>query len=174
MRRDRSGTRQRDGSRSPIAVMGGEDWQMWIAALLGRGFWNRVSDTAFTYLGDTTTHPIYGMVPLAPPRRISMSDRWHSGVAGATGWGRAYLGTQGRLSRKPARRSPSCPSNFTPVQGDEGCRPPRGMHRAGFIGCTGTVCMVRMSTPTARGGCARIVMNWTLRFRRRSASSGIR
>ena len=43
-----------------VAVMGGEDWQLWIEALqnagvLATGFLT----TAFTYLGDTLTHPVY-------------------------------------------------------------------------------------------------------------------
>lgn len=43
-----------------VAVMGGEDWQMWIDALLGAGVLaNGAKTTAFTYLGDTITHSIY-------------------------------------------------------------------------------------------------------------------
>jgi len=43
-----------------VAVMGGEDWQMWIDALQAAGV---VADgaktTAFTYLGERITHDIY-------------------------------------------------------------------------------------------------------------------
>jgi enoyl-[acyl-carrier protein] reductase/trans-2-enoyl-CoA reductase (NAD+) len=43
-----------------VAVMGGEDWQMWIDALLEAGVLaDGAKTTAFTYLGDTITHDIY-------------------------------------------------------------------------------------------------------------------
>jgi enoyl-[acyl-carrier protein] reductase / trans-2-enoyl-CoA reductase (NAD+) len=43
-----------------VAVMGGEDWQMWIDALLEAGVLaDAAKTTAFTYLGDTITHDIY-------------------------------------------------------------------------------------------------------------------
>jgi enoyl-[acyl-carrier protein] reductase/trans-2-enoyl-CoA reductase (NAD+) len=43
-----------------VAVMGGEDWQMWIDALLEAGVLaDGARTTAFTYLGDTITHDIY-------------------------------------------------------------------------------------------------------------------
>jgi len=41
-------------------VMGGEDWQMWINALLGAGVLAEgVKTTAFTYVGETITQDIY-------------------------------------------------------------------------------------------------------------------
>jgi enoyl-[acyl-carrier protein] reductase/trans-2-enoyl-CoA reductase (NAD+) len=43
-----------------VAVMGGEDWQMWIDALLNAGVLaNGAKTTAFTYLGEKITHDIY-------------------------------------------------------------------------------------------------------------------
>ncbi len=43
-----------------VAVMGGEDWQMWIDALLEAGVLAEgASTTAFTYLGEKITHDIY-------------------------------------------------------------------------------------------------------------------
>ena len=43
-----------------IAVMGGEDWQMWIDALLEAGVLAEgATTTAFTYLGERITHDIY-------------------------------------------------------------------------------------------------------------------
>jgi len=43
-----------------VAVMGGEDWQMWINALLGAGVLAEgVKTTAFTYVGETITQDIY-------------------------------------------------------------------------------------------------------------------
>lgn len=43
-----------------VAVMGGEDWQMWIDALSEAGVLaDGAKTTAFTYLGDTLTHDIY-------------------------------------------------------------------------------------------------------------------
>lgn len=43
-----------------VAVMGGEDWQMWIDALLGAGVLARgAKTTAFTYVGKTITQDIY-------------------------------------------------------------------------------------------------------------------
>lgn len=43
-----------------VAVMGGEDWQMWIDALLAAGALSEgAKTTAFTYLGDKITHDIY-------------------------------------------------------------------------------------------------------------------
>ena len=43
-----------------VAVMGGEDWQMWIDALLEAGVLaDGAKTTAFTYLGEKITHDIY-------------------------------------------------------------------------------------------------------------------
>jgi enoyl-[acyl-carrier protein] reductase / trans-2-enoyl-CoA reductase (NAD+) len=43
-----------------VAVMGGEDWQMWIDALLAAGVLaDGAKTTAFTYLGEKITHDIY-------------------------------------------------------------------------------------------------------------------
>lgn len=43
-----------------VAVMGGEDWQMWIDALNAAGVLAEgAKTTAFTYLGETITHDIY-------------------------------------------------------------------------------------------------------------------
>lgn len=43
-----------------VAVMGGEDWQMWIDALLAAGVLAPgAKTTAFTYLGEKMTHDIY-------------------------------------------------------------------------------------------------------------------
>ena len=43
-----------------VAVMGGEDWQMWIDALLGAGVLAEgAKTTAFTYVGKTITQDIY-------------------------------------------------------------------------------------------------------------------
>jgi len=43
-----------------VAVMGGEDWQMWIDALLEAGVLAEgAKTTAFTYLGEKITHDIY-------------------------------------------------------------------------------------------------------------------
>jgi enoyl-[acyl-carrier protein] reductase / trans-2-enoyl-CoA reductase (NAD+) len=45
---------------STVAVMGGEDWQMWIDALLEAGVLaNGAKTTAFTYQGEKITHDIY-------------------------------------------------------------------------------------------------------------------
>ncbi|WP_323120848.1 enoyl-ACP reductase FabV [Burkholderia alba] len=45
---------------STVAVMGGEDWQMWIDALLDAGVLaDGARTTAFTYLGEKITHDIY-------------------------------------------------------------------------------------------------------------------
>ncbi|AMP04312.1 enoyl-ACP reductase FabV [Collimonas pratensis] len=43
-----------------VAVMGGEDWQMWIAALQAAGVLaDGAKTTTFTYLGEKITHDIY-------------------------------------------------------------------------------------------------------------------
>ncbi|CAB3637032.1 Enoyl-[acyl-carrier-protein] reductase [NADH] [Achromobacter mucicolens] len=43
-----------------VAVMGGEDWQMWIDALLQAGVLAEgATTTAFTYLGEKITHDVY-------------------------------------------------------------------------------------------------------------------
>ncbi len=43
-----------------VAVMGGEDWQMWMDALLESGVLaDGAKTTAFTYLGEKVTHDIY-------------------------------------------------------------------------------------------------------------------
>ncbi|MEQ5841933.1 trans-2-enoyl-CoA reductase family protein [Paraburkholderia acidicola] len=45
---------------STVAVMGGEDWQMWIDALLEAGVLSDgAKTTAFTYIGEKITHDIY-------------------------------------------------------------------------------------------------------------------
>ena len=49
-----------DEIASTVAVMGGEDWQMWIDALLEAGVLAEgAKTTAFTYLGETITQDIY-------------------------------------------------------------------------------------------------------------------
>lgn len=43
-----------------VAVMGGEDWQMWVDALLQAGVLAEgATTTAFTYIGDEITHGVY-------------------------------------------------------------------------------------------------------------------
>jgi len=47
-------------ARATVAVMGGEDWEMWVDALEGAGVLSRGFRTvAFTYIGSELTWPIY-------------------------------------------------------------------------------------------------------------------
>lgn len=55
-----------------VAVMGGEDWQMWIDALLEADVLaDGAKTTAFTYLGEKITHDIYWNGSIGAARRIS-------------------------------------------------------------------------------------------------------
>lgn len=56
---------------STVAVMGGEDWQMWIDALLDAGVLAEgAQTTAFTYLGEKLLTIFTGTVPLAQPKDL--------------------------------------------------------------------------------------------------------
>ena len=81
-----------------VAVMGGEDWQMWIDALLEADVLaDGAKTTAFTYLGEKITHDIYWngsigaakkdldqkvlgirdkLAPLGGDARVSVLRRW--------------------------------------------------------------------------------------------------
>lgn len=50
-----------DEIQNTVKVMGGEDWELWIAALKESGtLANNCKTVAYTYLGDKLTWPIYG------------------------------------------------------------------------------------------------------------------
>lgn len=60
-----------------VAVMGGEDWQMWIDALLEAGVLAEgAKTTAFTYLGEKITHDIYWNGSIGEAKRIWISAFW--------------------------------------------------------------------------------------------------
>lgn len=43
-----------------VAVMGGEDWELWVDALLSEGLFAKGAVTlAYSYIGPTITHPVY-------------------------------------------------------------------------------------------------------------------
>jgi len=62
-----------------VAVMGGEDWQMWIDALQQAGVLaDGAKTTAFTYLGERSRTTSTGTAPSAKPRRTSTRRCWAS------------------------------------------------------------------------------------------------
>jgi enoyl-[acyl-carrier protein] reductase/trans-2-enoyl-CoA reductase (NAD+) len=77
-----------------VAVMGGEDWEMWIAALLEEGLLARGARTlAYSYIGPEVTWPIYrdGTIGQAKKDLDSVAKRIDSKLS-------AKLGGQARIS----------------------------------------------------------------------------
>lgn len=67
---------------STVAVMGGEDWQMWIDALLDAGVLAEgAQTTAFTYLGEKITHDIYWNGSIGAAKKIWTRRCWLSARA---------------------------------------------------------------------------------------------
>ena len=71
-----------------VAVMGGEDWQMWIDALADAGVLaNGCTTTAFTYVGEEITRAIYwnGSIGAAKkdrtPRCWACARSWRKSAA---------------------------------------------------------------------------------------------
>ena len=115
-----------------IAVMGGEDWQMWIAALDEAGVLaDGVRTVAYTYIGPEITHPVYrdGTIGRAKdhlektaqgPRRIFASEKRQG----------PHLRQQGHGDPIERRHPGRATLHLAAVQGDEGKRLPRKLHRA--------------------------------------------
>ncbi len=78
-----------------IAVMGGEDWEMWIDALLGEGLLAQGARTiAYSYIGPEVTWPIYrdGTIGQAKKDVDAAAHRLNAKLTTKLGWKRVRLG----------------------------------------------------------------------------------
>ena len=91
-----------------VAVMGGEDWQMWIDALLEAGVLAEgATTTAFTYLGERITHDIYWNGSIGAAKKDPDRKRaGHPRQAGGARRRRPRVGAQGRGHAGQPRPSP--------------------------------------------------------------------
>ncbi len=98
-------------SRDTVAVMGGEDWEMWIDALASAGVLAPAATTvAYSYIGPTVTWAIYrnGTIGRAKEDLEAAAARIAGKLAPAAG-ARMSQSTR-RSSRRPVPPSPWCRS----------------------------------------------------------------
>lgn len=96
--------------RHTVAVMGGEDWEMWIDALMQAGVLAEGATTvAFTYIGPEITHAVYreGTIGRAKDDLEATGRRLHDKLA-AIG-GRAYVSANKALVTQASAAIPVVP-----------------------------------------------------------------
>lgn len=96
--------------RQTIAVMGGEDWQMWIDELQSAGVLAQGATTvAYSYIGPEITHAVYreGTIGAAKNDLEATAQRLHKQL-GATG-GRAYVSVNKALVTQSSSAIPVVP-----------------------------------------------------------------
>ncbi|MFD0958486.1 enoyl-ACP reductase FabV [Paenibacillus chungangensis] len=99
-----------DELRQTIAVMGGEDWQMWIDALQAADVLAEDATTvAYSYIGPSITHAVYrdGTIGAAKNDLEATAHRLHEQL-GATG-GRAYVSVNKALVTQSSSAIPVVP-----------------------------------------------------------------
>ncbi len=165
--RHRQGSRSRKPCSEPatqeeidntVAVMGGEDWQMWIDALQDAGVLAEgAKTTAFTYLGEKITHDIYwnGSIGAAKKDLDQKVLAIRAKLAGA--WRRrcARVGAEGRGHAGELGHSDDAAVPVAALQGDEGEGHARGLHRAGATACSARASTAARRTSTTKAACAR-------------------
>ena len=98
-----------DDIKNTVAVMGGEDWEMWIDALLAENLIAPGTQTvAYSYIGPDLTWAIYARCQTFRPRRQSLgfgqqSPRHPSQLGHSRGAALHFLALQGDESRGHAR-----------------------------------------------------------------------
>ncbi len=116
-----------------VAVMGGEDWEMWMSALSDAGLLAPgAQSVAYSYIGPEVTWAIYknGTIGLAKNDLERAAKQHRLAPQAQRRRQRVHLGEQG--ARDPGEfRDPRRPAlHLHSLQGDEGPGDPRGLHRA--------------------------------------------
>lgn len=97
--------------RATIAVMGGEDWAMWIDALLEAGVLAEGAKTvAYSYIGPEITYPVYreGTIGRAKDDLESTSHQLHEKLQSRIG-GEAYVSVNKALVTQSSAAIPVVP-----------------------------------------------------------------
>ena len=165
-----------------VAVMGGEDWQLWIAALADAGLLAKGCRTlAYTYIGDRITWPIYGQATIGAAKkdldraarelRLQLADL--DGDARVAVLKAVVTQASSAIPIMPLyRRGEKRP--VAAVQGHEKPRGARGLHRTDR-GPDATAVWERASHCwMTAGAIAETVLNWPRRCSGRWQRPGIR
>lgn len=94
-----------------VAVMGGEDWEMWIDALIGAGLVAQgATSVAYSYIGPEVTWPIYknGTIGIAK-NDLERSARKIDAILKAHGYGRAFISVNKALVTQASSAIPVVP-----------------------------------------------------------------
>lgn len=97
--------------RSTVAVMGGEDWAMWIDALLEAGVLEQGAKTiAYSYIGPEITYPVYreGTIGRAKDDLEKTSHQLHEKLQSQVG-GEAYVSVNKALVTQSSAAIPVVP-----------------------------------------------------------------
>jgi len=114
-----------------VAVMGGEDWQMWIDALADAGVLaNGCTTTAFTYVGEEITQAIYWNGSIGAAKKDLDTKVLGLREKLAKIGGDARVGAEGRGDPGQLGHSDHAAVPVAAVQGDEGKGHSRRLHRA--------------------------------------------
>lgn len=100
-----------DELRQTIAVMGGEDWQMWIDELRAAGVLaNGATTVAYSYIGPEITHAVYreGTIGAAKNDLEATAHRLNEQLAAASG-GRAFVSVNKALVTQSSSAIPVVP-----------------------------------------------------------------
>ena len=156
-----------------VAVMGGEDWQMWIDALDEAGVLaDGAKTTAFTYLGEQITHDIYWNGSIGEAKKdldkkvLSIRDKLvaHGGDARVSVLKAVVTQASSAIPMMPLYLSLLF-KTMKEAGTHEGCiEQVYGLFR--------TACTARRRTSTKKAACARTTRSSIRKFRRRSSRSG--
>jgi enoyl-[acyl-carrier protein] reductase/trans-2-enoyl-CoA reductase (NAD+) len=115
-----------------VAVMGGEDWEMWMQALLdAKLLAPNATAISYSYIGPVHTWPIYkdgtiGRAKIDLERAAKAIDAKLKAAVG----GRAFISVNKALVPGQFSHPGRAALHFHPLQGHEGQGPSRGHHRA--------------------------------------------
>ena len=129
-----AGTGDADEIDATVAVMGGEDWQMRDrhAPLGSRRLAEGATTTALHPWVSASPRHLLGTAPSARPRRTWTARCWTSAPAGGARRRRPRVGAQAVVTQASSA-IPMMPLYLSPaVQGHEGRRHARGLHRTGL------------------------------------------
>ncbi len=100
----------KEEEEATVKVMGGEDWELWIQALLDAGVLSKGAKTiAYSYIGPTMTHPIYaqGTIGLAKDHLYETSLRLNERLNSIKG--KAYISVNKALVTQASAAIPIVP-----------------------------------------------------------------
>ena len=157
-----------------VAVMGGEDWQMWIDTLLEAGVLAEgATTTAFTYLGERITHDIYWNGSIGAAKKDLDRKVLDIRAKLAARGGDARVGAQGRGHAGQLGHPHDAAVPVAAVQGHEGRRHARGAASNRSTACTAMASAAPRRCGT-KAGCAWTTGNWRPPCRRACRNCGTR